>query len=99
MYAKFIEFRKKYKEFIYKKYEIIENEEEYKITYFFEIPNLKEFTPYISINKKDILNKNINQRVFKNLVFNIGMVELLSYLKATFRSGILRKYNILFSDR
>ena len=78
MNAKFIEFRKKYKEFIYKKYEIIENEEEYKIIYYFEIPDFKEFTPCICINKRDILNKNINQSVFKNLVFNIGMVELLS---------------------
>lgn len=99
MNAKFIEFRKKYKEFIYKKYEIIENEEEYKITYFFEIPNLKEFTPYISINKKDILNKNINQSVFKNLVFNIGMVELLSYLKATCSPKIVIEAGYLNEDQ
>ena len=83
MNSKFIELRKQYKEFIYKSYEIIESEEEYKIIYYFEIPNLKAFNPYICINKKDVINKNINQDIFGNLVFNIGMVELLSYLKAT----------------
>ncbi len=83
MNSKFLELREQYPEFIYKSYEINETENEYKFIFHFEIPKLKEFNPFIIINKDDITNNNINLETLNNLVFNVGMVELLSYLKAT----------------
>lgn len=77
----FNELRKTYKEFIYKSYNVIENEEKIKIEYHFEIPDLEVFKPTIEIEKRNINFKGIDNDFVKNLVFNIGMVELISYWK------------------
>lgn len=79
---KFEELRSKYKEFIYKDYKITEDKEIIKIEYLFEIPNLSVFKPIIEIEKRNIDFKNINSNFVKNLVFNIGMIELISYWKS-----------------
>lgn len=78
---KFKELRDKYKEFIYKSYNILENENKIKIEYNYEIPNLSEFRPTLEIEKRGINFKSINSDFVKNLVFNIGMIELISYWK------------------
>ena len=73
--------RSKYKEFIYREYEISEDKNCIKIQYKFEIPDLKVFTPTIEIDKNNIEFTSIDNDVIKNIVFNIGMVEALSYWK------------------
>ena len=73
--------RNEYKEFIYKEYEISEDETCIKIQYRFEIPNLQIFTPTIEIEKRNIEFISIDNDAIKNIVFNIGMVEALSYWK------------------
>ena len=78
---KFSEFREKFESIIYKKYEIIDEEDTKKIVFTFEIPNLKVFTPSITINKKDINNENIDNNLLNSIVFRIGMIELISYYK------------------
>ena len=77
----YLEIKDKYPEFIYDKYEINENDEEINITYYFEIPNLAKFTPSLKLFKKDIENNNFNRDFFNDLVFHIGLVELISYWK------------------
>ena len=77
----YLEIKDKYPKFIYDRYEINENDEEINIIYFFEIPNLAKFTPSLKIMKKDIENDNINRDFFNDLVFHIGLVELISYWK------------------
>ncbi len=79
----FKELRNKYKEFIYKSYNITENENIIKLEYFFEIPELAKFNPTIEIEKRNINFKSIDNDFVKNLVFNIGMIELISYWKCT----------------
>ena len=81
-YKKFLEFREKYKTFIYDKYEIIEEDDCFHIYYYFETPGLCSFKPELIIDKAN-LNKNIDKDFFEYLVFNIGMVELVSYAKCT----------------
>ena len=80
---KFEELRSKYKEFIYKDYKITEDKETIRIEYLFEIPNLSVFKPRVEIEKRNINFKNVNSNFVKNLVFNIGMIELISYWKST----------------
>ena len=75
--------RNTYKKFIYKNYEIIDNQDKIIIKYFFEIPGLANFEPSIEILKKDFNIQNINTEFTKNLVFNLGMIEAISYFKAT----------------
>lgn len=97
---KFEELRNKYKEFIYKDYKVTEDKESIKIEYYFEIPNLSVFKPKIEIEKRNINFKNTNSNFVKNLVFNIGMVELISYWKSAcpkkviIESGTLNKEQI-----
>ena len=80
MNKKFNEFREKYPNFIYKSYNIEIIEDNLKLTFNFEIPNLASFNPttIIPLNNHKI---EINNTFFKYLVFNLGLVELISYYK------------------
>lgn len=77
----FNELRNKYDKFIYKGYNVLEDKDKIKLEYFFEIPNLSKFNPTIEIEKRNISFKTINKNYIKNIVFNIGMIELISYWK------------------
>ena len=79
----FLELREKYPNFSYNYYKIEENNEKIFIEYEFEIENLTKFYPKIEILKKDFTFKNINSIQVKNIVFSLGMVEAISYFKAT----------------
>ena len=83
------ELRNKYNEFRYKSYSISEDEDNIYLRYNFEITNLCEFNPSITINKKHYIKENINTNIFKNLVFNLGLVELISYWKSTFSKNVI----------
>ena len=96
---KFEDLRNKYKEFIYEKYEIIENNNEYEIKFYFNIPNLTTFEPKIIIKKENITNKNINKDFLKYLIFNIGLVELISYIKCTCSPNIIIKCGYLNNEQ
>lgn len=79
----FKELRNLYPRFIYNNYKIIDEEEKISIKYDFEIENLAKFNPKIEILKKDFCFRNINSNLVKNMVFNLGMIEAISYFKAT----------------
>ncbi len=91
--------RNEYKEFIYKSYKISEDETKIKIEYCFEIPNLSIFTPSIEIEKKNITFKNTNNDFVKNLVFNIGMIELISYWKCACPKKVIVKCGTLNNEQ
>ena len=78
---KYNEYRNLYKNFIYKKAtkEIINNT--LHITYCFEIPGLSTFNPTtdIPLNNIDINTKD--NKFIDELIFHIGLVELISYWK------------------
>ncbi len=80
---KFNELRKKYPKFIYDSYEIINDIDNVKIIYHFEIEGLTKFNPSYTINKNYFKNKNIDENLFKYMVFHIGLIELVSYFKCT----------------
>lgn len=79
----FNELRNKYPNFIYHDYKIEDIDDNLVITYNMEIEGLSTFNPCFKLAKKIITNQNINNDVFKALVFNIGMVEAISYYKLT----------------
>lgn len=91
----FTELRKKYKTFIYDSYYINENEDNLVITYNFLIPNLMDFHPKMVIPKKNISNKNINLEFRNNLIFHIGLIEMISYYKCCCPSKIIIKAGYL----
>ena len=73
----FNEYREKYKEFYYNSYSINEDDEAIYLEYEFEIPGLTKFMPKLSILKKEMQFKSLENNYVKNMVFNIGLNKLL----------------------
>ena len=97
--SNFIKFREEYPKFIYENYNIEENENEIVLSFEFEIEKLSKFNPKLIIPKKNIIKLNskldLTSNMFKNLVFNLGMVELISYYKLTCSPKIIVKCGFL----
>lgn len=82
---KYNELRNKYDTFIYDNYEIEELENTTKITYNFIVPSLTQYKPTLEVKKFKI------DSFTKNLIFHIGLVELVSYWKATCSKNVIIK--------
>ena len=80
---KYTELRNKYKEFYYNSYNLKEDNEAIYIEFEFEIPNLTVFKPTTKILKKQMKLKSIDSIQARNMAFNIGLIELISYWKST----------------
>ncbi len=91
----FTELRNEYPEFIYESYNIKEDEKEILLEYKFKIPNCTEFNPNIRILKKDMKLKQIEGNKIKNMVFSIGLIELISYWKSTCSPKVIIKCGVL----
>ncbi len=77
-------FRKEFPRFYYHGYKTEETELTYKITYDFEIEGLSSFAPVWTFPKRSKDGKNWgNDSLFQEMVFSLGMVELVSYWKIT----------------
>lgn len=74
--------RSTYNQFIYHDFQIEENNEEIKIIYNFEIKGLSSFNPTYKIRKENSQQVK-DLRIVKQLVFSLGLVELISYWKIT----------------
>lgn len=96
--SKFDELRKKYPNFIYEDYtlEIIDNE--LVITYKFVIENLEKFEPIIKVPLNNI-DINLNDSLLKKIIFNLGMVEVVSYLKCTCSKNVIIKAGYLNDEQ
>lgn len=95
----FNEYREKYKEFYYNSYSINEDDEAIYLEYEFEIPGLTKFTPKLSILKKEMKFKSLENNHVRNMVFNIGLIELISYWKSTCSPKIIIKCGYLNEEQ
>ena len=98
----FNEYREKYKELVesyYNSYSINEDDEAIYLEYEFEIPGLTKFTPKLSILKKEMQFKSLENNYVKNMVFNIGLIELISYWKSTCSPKIIIKCGYLNEEQ
>lgn len=75
--------REKYPKFIYQDYQIEDDEKNIYLKYHFEIEGLATFKPVLTILKKDFVWKNLDSKLAQNIAFHIGMIEAISYFKAT----------------
>ncbi|MBT3260946.1 hypothetical protein HOC37_03110 [bacterium] len=74
----------KYPEFIYKSYKIEKIRQNIIISFHFYLTKEIQFHPQITIPKKDFkLQIDLESDVIQNMVFNLGLIELISYWKAT----------------
>ena len=83
--SQYMELREKWPAFIYEDYEIEETEEEIQVRYRFRIPGLSAFAPEWKFPKNPSVCGGLRgvreDPVFRNLIFSLGMVELISYWK------------------
>ena len=96
---KFEKFREKYKEFWYNSYLSSEDEKAIYLEYEFEIPKLTKFHAKISIDKKEFNFKSINTEIAQNIIFNIGLIELISYWKCTCSPKVVIKCGYLNEEQ
>lgn len=79
---KFNDLRVSYDTFIYDSYTIREDKDEVHVVYHFEIPGLGKFEPSWRFPKGEHKIKELTQNgTFLEMVFSLGMVELISYWK------------------
>lgn len=93
---KYNEYRKKYPNFIFDSYEILENDDTYKFVFNFEIEGLTKFNPYMEVSKEII--KSIND-IDNYFIFHIGMIELISYWKCTCSPNIIIKADYISEEQ
>lgn len=89
--VQFNEYRNKYKEFYYNSFSLTEDSEAIYLEYDFEITGLSKFSPKLKILKKNMNFKSIDSTQAKNMAFNIGMIELISYWKCACPPKIVLK--------
>ena len=97
--SKALMYRQDYPNFIYHSFEIVDNNEEISIKFHFEIEGLKEFFPTMRILKKNYFRDNIDINILNNLVFHIGLIETISYYKATLSKNIIVECGTLSDEQ
>lgn len=89
---KYMEFRKEFPYMLYEKYDYSFLDGKLKISYRFNLSGKYIFTPELQIPIRDFYDiKNIPSAAFENIIFHIGMVELLSYWKAACPPNVIIK--------
>ncbi|MBQ2744932.1 MAG: hypothetical protein IJF37_04890 [Lachnospiraceae bacterium] len=81
---KYKKFREEYPQFVYNGYTIKEDEDNIGIEYHFEVPGLSVFNPSWVFPKKSPYSKTkkfAQKKKFKEMVYSLGLVELVSYWK------------------
>ena len=89
MNSKYIELRNKYEEFRYNSFNIEEIENDLVITYDFEIVGLTHFNPKWVLKRPQDFSFAKQKEIIENLVFNLGMVEIVSYLKCVYSKKLI----------
>lgn len=75
--------RQVYPEFIFSGYSVSEDDEKIEVIYDFEIPGLCHFRPELSFPRNEKIGERNLDPVAREMLFNIGMIELISYWKTT----------------
>lgn len=95
----FKEYREKYKTFYYNRYSIKEDNTAIYLEFEFEIEGLTKFAPKLKILKKQMHFKSIESNYVKNMVFHIGLIELISYWKSTCSPKVVIKCGYLNEEQ
>jgi UDP-N-acetyl-alpha-D-muramoyl-L-alanyl-L-glutamate epimerase len=80
---KFLQYRQKYPFCVYKGFDSQYSEKGLRVQFHFNLSDRYSFHPTMIIPLKDFfIRDNIGREMIDNLLFHIGMIELLSYWKA-----------------
>lgn len=73
--------RQMYSTFYYNGYDLEQSHDGIQITYHFAIEGLASFSPTWTFPDIDMKSKFNNDKILRNMVFSLGLVELISYWK------------------
>lgn len=97
---KFIDLRKQHPSFVFESYNVTYLGDALKVVFEFSIDDKIKFQPELIFS---IRNNNLPQKLsdidIRNFVFHIGMIELISYWKATCSPQILIKPHLLEKEQ
>lgn len=80
----YTDLRKDFPVFRYKSYSLTGDDDNIYISYDFETEGLTSFRPEIRIDKRDLpIINDFDSPIGRKIIFSLGMVEAVSYLKAT----------------
>lgn len=82
-HADFTRFRESFPEFIYHGYSYDDDGGSLSVAYHFEIPGLAEFRPIWRFDGLTCCTDGPTLQVIEELIFSLGLVEVISYWKAT----------------
>lgn len=82
-YELYLKCRQENPDFIYNGYNISQNEDKLIIDYDLSIAGLADFAPHWEISKPNKNDIDLDDKCLNELVFSLGMVELVSYWKIT----------------
>lgn len=91
--------RNKYPRFVYNSFDIDESEDKITFTFNFEIEGLTTFHPKTTIEKRFIKNAKIDEKFLEELIFHIGLIEMISYYKAVCSKEIILKAGYLNKEQ
>jgi len=98
--SKFHELRKDYPYFIYEEYIVNIYDSNIEIKYHFNLSGKFRFYPVIEIPLKSLYrNKSIAKEELNNIIFHIGMIELISYWKAACPPKLIIKPHFMNKDQ
>lgn len=78
---KYISLREQFTVFHYDGFSFSENEKSITVTFRFRIDDKYIFSPTITFNDVENISNSLNRSVIENMLFHIGMVEMISYWK------------------
>lgn len=90
---KYIELKNTYDTFIYEGYKIEHIDNKTKITFDFNVPNLTHYYPTLEFQKFTITEFT------EYLIFHIGLIELISYWKATCSKNVIIKAGYINNEQ
>ncbi len=80
---RFLELRKAYPYFVFQNYSIIWTKTSLRVNFLFDLAGRYSFQPEMEIPLRNFYHPEwLSKKVLENLVFQIGMIELVSYWKA-----------------
>lgn len=97
---KFHSLRQQYPHFVYESYKIIKNKKSIHLSFEFKLSSEIVFKPELKIPIRNFFQaEKLSDYDLNNFVFHIGMIELLSYWKATCSPQIIIKPQKLNEDQ
>ncbi len=90
---KYMKFREKFKNFIYDDFTYNLTDDSIHVRYSFIIPGLIEFNPEFRVQRD--ISVDIDKNLLEEMLFSLGLVELVSYWKCTCSPNVLIKTGYL----